>query len=1419
MKNRVHAAVLGILLLALVTLPVVAADETPQLKGVAGPAQGVIPRQATPTKATAQAQASEEENERAEANAPPPASQHSRAEHQRRKSQARQPNQKSGGREIHLDSTPTPLAPNVGTNFNGLGQNGWIPYDAAIAVGPNHVVVMTNSQWIVYDRAGATVRTVTSFATWWGTPAGTPFDPKCFYDPVGGRFVMMAVSETSTGGNKAFYHLSISQTGDPTGTWYNYQFDATKDGTTSTANWSDFPGLGYDDNAVYITSNQFTFSGGGIFQYAKIRVLSKTQLYAGSAATFTDFVGASLRNSDTTQAFTVQPARTLSSTASEYFLNTNSNSNNTVTLWRVDGAPASPTLVRQATFSVGMFTFPPDAPQLGSATLVATNDDRMYDIVWRSGVIHASFGEGFSGLAAARYLRLDTTGNTVLKDVTYTQPGVHYYFPAVTDDAAGNLYMIFSRSSSSEYPSVYQTGMTPADSAIEPSAVAKAGVAPNTSGRWGDYSAIVNDPADSLAVVSYAGWGNTSNRWATWVTGMTFAGGTPTPTLLSVTPSSGILGANVNVTLAGQNTHWVQGTSTIGISGSNVSASNINVTSATSLTATFNIGASAATGTRNVTVTTGSEVTTSAPFIVNSSASPPTLSSIAPSRTYVGTTTTHTLTGTNFVAGMTVNVSGTFVSAGNVNVTSSTQATVNMTASANAATGNRTVSVTTSGGTSGTLTFLVVGVPVITNIAPGSGNPGATVGVNIQGSQFNGGTPLISGNGVTIQNGAQILNGGTKITANFIIAANAAAGARNVTVVNGAGTSNAFPFNVNGGSSPPTLGSVTPPNGNAGASVNVTLAGTNFTTASVVNVSGGDVSMSNLNVVNNAQITCTLNINAGAPGGPRNVSVTTGAGTSGAQTFTVNGAVSGPTITTSSLPNGEVGASYNQSLAATGGTIPYDWSIISGALPGGLSLDHVTGTISGPASASGAFNFTVKVTDAQSQTATAALSITIAAAPSITTTSLPNGQVGIAYNSSVLMTGGTGPFTWSISLGALPANLGINPSTGAISGTPTTAGTANFTVTVTDSFGQSENKALSIVVNPAVSVTTTSLPGGQVSISYNSSVAATGGTLPYGWAITAGALPTNLGINGSTGAITGSPTAAGTFNFTVTVTDGVGQTANKALSIVINPAVSVTTTSLPGGQVGVSYNSSVAATGGTLPYGWSITAGALPTNLGINGSTGAITGSPTAAGTFNFTVTVTDGVGQTANKALSIVITSAPVPTLTSITPNQGGKGNVTPVTIAGNNFTAPVTVNSSAPADLSVSSVVLVDSHTITANLTASATATIGNRLISVTTPGGTSGTLAFKIVGLPSITSISPTSGARGTTVTITLQGSQFQGSSVAVDGTGITVAPNGQILNNGTTFVVNFTIAAGAPVGPRNVTVFNGAGSSNPVTFTVN
>ena len=171
-----------------------------------------------------------------------------------------------------------------------------------------------------------------------------------------------------------------------------------------------------------------------------------------------------------------------------------------------------------------------------------------------------------------------------------------------------------------------------------------------------------------------------------------------------------------------------------------------------------------------------------------------------------------------------------------------------------------------------------------------------------------------------------------------------------------------------------------------------------------------------------------------------------------------------PQIITENLPDGTVGEFYSQTLEATGGTPPYSWSISAGNLPDGLSLNESSGNISGTPTVAGQFNFTAKVTDSQSQTDTQDLSINIIAQLQIITQSLPDGTVGEPYSQTLQATGGTPPYSWSITNGNLPNGLSLNESSGEISGTPTVDDTFNFTVQVEDSEQQTDTQDLSITI-------------------------------------------------------------------------------------------------------------------------------------------------------------------------------------------------------------------------------------------------------------------------------------------------------------------------------------------------------------------
>ena len=184
--------------------------------------------------------------------------------------------------------------------------------------------------------------------------------------------------------------------------------------------------------------------------------------------------------------------------------------------------------------------------------------------------------------------------------------------------------------------------------------------------------------------------------------------------------------------------------------------------------------------------------------------------------------------------------------------------------------------------------------------------------------------------------------------------------------------------------------------------------------------------------------------------------------------------------------------------------------------------------------------------------------------PSVTTTSLPGATAGTAYSATLAAAGGTTPYAWSISAGALPSWAALASSSGVISGTASGSGTASFTAEVTDAATHTATQALSITTIASVTVTTASLPAATVSTAYSATLTASGGAAPYTWSIASGALPSWASLNVTTGVISGTPTAAGTSSFTVRVTDSASNSATQALSITASAAA----TAMPSGPTG-----------------------------------------------------------------------------------------------------------------------------------------------------------------------------------------------------------------------------------------------------------
>jgi len=348
----------------------------------------------------------------------------------------------------------------------------------------------------------------------------------------------------------------------------------------------------------------------------------------------------------------------------------------------------------------------------------------------------------------------------------------------------------------------------------------------------------------------------------------------------------------------------------------------------------------------------------------------------------------------------------------------------------------------------------------------------------------------------------------------------------------------------------------------------------------------------------------------------------------GAATQTYSGTVGNkvaPTITTSGLGGTlKAGTAYTQPFSATG-SIPLAWSISAGTLPSGLSIDSTSGLLSGTPTTTGSYSFTVRATNDAGYNDKALTGTITGSAPTVTTTTLTALVQGLAF-SQQLITSGSATITFAVTAGTLPAGLSVNSSSGLMSGTPSSSGSYNFTVTATNSFGTDAKQYTGTISSGTPTITTTSLSTIYRNVATSQTIFFTGaysGT----WSVQSGTLPTGLSLNTSSGVISGTATTVQTSTFTIRVTNSYGY-ADQAFTVsVLESQTAIVQTSLNTIRATVAFSQTLTATGLT-PITYSVASGSLPAGLSLNSSTGVISGTPSTAAAYSFTIRASNSLGN-----------------------------------------------------------------------------------------------------------------------------------------------------------------------------------------------
>jgi putative Ig domain-containing protein len=347
------------------------------------------------------------------------------------------------------------------------------------------------------------------------------------------------------------------------------------------------------------------------------------------------------------------------------------------------------------------------------------------------------------------------------------------------------------------------------------------------------------------------------------------------------------------------------------------------------------------------------------------------------------------------------------------------------------------------------------------------------------------------------------------------------------------------------------------------------------------------------------------------------------------------------------MPTGVVGQGYSKQFDGAGGcgpALPYQYTMIGGNLPPGLSLSF-QGLISGTPANAGSWSFWVNLSDQNPPSASwcapaeaqREFTITViggAAPPPPPPAALSISQGALTPKATVLnapysfqfSAQGGGTQTWSLQSGSLPAGMTLS-SSGLLSGTPTTAGDFSFKVQVADGT-RSASQTYSLAVVPRLTITQLARPTGEVARPFNLQLAATGGRPGYTWSVAGGTrLPAGVTLDAATGALAGRPTEAGTFPLKLTVSDALGFTDTVDVELAVAAKLAITTKAISPAKVLRSFRVRLGTSGGVLPRSWTIVRGSLPTGVHLAKRTGVLFGTPRRAGRSTIVLQVKDALG------------------------------------------------------------------------------------------------------------------------------------------------------------------------------------------------